>query len=277
MRAWSGLHEYSLPPNPSEGDGLRNTDRDPCAHYDCTRMTTCRSWFHLDVARVWLACHACESRWTSRLSTAHGSATAAAPGSGSPSACCTAAGSLAYAGTRLPLPVRATAAGKVTAVVMILAWAAAIAAFLACATIYVRQYLREYHPPQAAPTDRIAPVTLSRGSGGAHPHHPHAEFAGPGTRLASAAIGAMAARSCAFPRPHRHGQDLSPDSARPRLVPGPVLRAPGPDRDHHPAPQAVPHGEADQGHVLFLRADAGRVGGSSGPCPDSFPARAPSR
>jgi hypothetical protein len=103
-----------------------------------------------------------------------------------------AAGSLAYAGTRLPLPARATRPGKVTAVVMILAWVAAIAAFLACATLYVRQYLREYHPAQAAPTDRIAPVTflaavavfliiLTRSS------------PGPGTRLASAAIGAMAA------------------------------------------------------------------------------------
>ena len=103
-----------------------------------------------------------------------------------------AAGSLVYAGTRLPLPARAARPGKVAAVVMLVAWAAAIVAFLACATIYVRQYLHEYHPTQAAPTDRIAPVTflaaatvfliiLTRSSPGF------------GTRLASAAIGAMAA------------------------------------------------------------------------------------
>ena len=103
-----------------------------------------------------------------------------------------AAGSLAYAGTRLPLPARPTRPRKVTAVVMVLAWAAAIVAFLACAAIYVRQYLREYHLTQAAPTDRIAPVTLlavvavfliilTRST------------PGPRTRLASAAIGAMAA------------------------------------------------------------------------------------
>ena len=103
-----------------------------------------------------------------------------------------AGGSLAYAGTRLPLPARATRPGKVTAIVMVLAWAASIVAFLACATIYVRQYLREYHPTQAAPVDHIAPVTLlaavtvfviilTRNS---------PRF---GTRLASAAIGAMAA------------------------------------------------------------------------------------
>ena len=90
------------------------------------------------------------------------------------------------------LPARATRPGKVTAVVMVLAWAAAIVAFLACAAIYVRQYLREYHLTQAAPTDRIAPVTLlaavavfviilTRSSPGF------------GTRLASGAIGAIAA------------------------------------------------------------------------------------
>jgi hypothetical protein len=103
-----------------------------------------------------------------------------------------AAGSLAYAGTRLPLPARATRPGTVSAVIMVLAWGASIVAFLACATIYVRQYLREYHLTQAAPPDRIAPVTLlamvavfviilTRSTPGF------------GTRLLSAAIGAMAA------------------------------------------------------------------------------------
>ena len=103
-----------------------------------------------------------------------------------------AAGSLAYAGIRLPLPARATRPGQAAAVVMILAWAASIFAFLVCLTVYIRQYIREYHPAQAAPTDRIAPVTLlaaaavfviilSRSTPGFR------------TRLASAAIGAIAA------------------------------------------------------------------------------------
>ena len=103
-----------------------------------------------------------------------------------------AAGSVAYAGIRLPLPARASRPGKVTAIAMVSVWAASIVAFLACATIYVRQYLREYHLTQAAPVDHIAPVTLlaavavfviilTRNSPGF------------GTRLASAAIGAMAA------------------------------------------------------------------------------------
>jgi hypothetical protein len=42
--------------------------------------------------------------------------------------------------------------------------------------------------------------------------------------------------------------------------PEPAGRVPVRDRDHHAAaPAAVADGAADQGHVLFLRADAGRV------------------
>ena len=103
-----------------------------------------------------------------------------------------AAASLVYAGIRLPLPARATRPGQATTVVMILAWVASIFAFLVCLTFYIQQYLREYHPAQAAPTDRIAPVTLLAAA---------AVFViilsrrTPGfrTRLASAAIGAIAA------------------------------------------------------------------------------------
>ena len=106
------------------------------------------------------------------------------------------AGLTTLAGIRLPLPVRATRPGPAGRAVMIVAWAASIAAFLVCLTIYVRQYLHVYNltTSEAAPKDRIAPVTftaalalfvviviVSRRS------------AGFGTRMISGAIGAMAA------------------------------------------------------------------------------------
>ncbi len=103
------------------------------------------------------------------------------------------AGGVTLAGIRLPLPVRATRPGPVGRIAMILAWVASIAAFLVCVTIYARQYVHAYGPKATAPpTDRIAPITLlavavvfviiiSRDSPGY------------GTRLASAAIGAIAA------------------------------------------------------------------------------------
>ena len=104
------------------------------------------------------------------------------------------AGGVTLAGIRLPLPVRATRPGPVGRIAMILAWVASIAAFGVCATIYVRQYVHAYDLSAAttAPKDPIAPVTLtavvvvfviiiSRSSPGFR------------TRLASAAIGAIAA------------------------------------------------------------------------------------
>ena len=104
------------------------------------------------------------------------------------------AGGVTLAGIWLPLPVRATRPGPVGRIAMILAWVASIAAFLVCATIYVRQYVHAYDLSAAttAPKDPIAPVTLlavavvfviiiSRRSPGF------------GTRLASGAIGAIAA------------------------------------------------------------------------------------
>jgi hypothetical protein len=104
------------------------------------------------------------------------------------------AGGVTLAGIRLPLPVRATRPGPAGRAAMILAWVASIVAFLVCATIYVRQYIDAYHlsAAAAAPKDRIAPITLtavvvvfviiiSRRSPGF------------GTRLASGAIGAIAA------------------------------------------------------------------------------------
>jgi hypothetical protein len=106
------------------------------------------------------------------------------------------AGGATLAGIRLPLPVRAARPGPAGRAAMILAWVASIAAFLVGLTIYVRQYIHAYNltAATAAPKDRIAPITLtaavvtfvviviiSRRS------------AGLGTRLASGAIGAMAA------------------------------------------------------------------------------------
>ncbi len=101
---------------------------------------------------------------------------------------------MTLAGIRLPLPVRLTRPGPVGRVAMILAWIASIVAFLVCVTIYIRQYIHAYglSVVQAAPKDPIAPITLtaaavvfiiiiSRSSPGF------------GTRLASAAIGAIAA------------------------------------------------------------------------------------
>jgi hypothetical protein len=101
---------------------------------------------------------------------------------------------VAYAGIRLPLPARAARPGKTAATVMLVAWAAAVAVFVACLVFYARQEIIQYHLPlrKAAPPDRIAPLTftavmvtflviLVRGSRDR------------GTALASAAIGAVAA------------------------------------------------------------------------------------
>jgi hypothetical protein len=98
-----------------------------------------------------------------------------------------------YAGSRLPLPARAARPGKKAAIVILVAWSAAVVALLAGVVLYIRQYLPEYQgialPP---PPDHVAPVTfvafvavfviiLTRSP------------RGPRMRLASAAIGAIAA------------------------------------------------------------------------------------
>lgn len=98
-----------------------------------------------------------------------------------------------YAGSRLPLPTQAARPGKKTAIIILVAWAAAIVALLAGVVLYLHQYIPEYQgtalPP---PPDHVAPVTflafvavfiiiLARGPGGGW------------QRLASAAIGAIAA------------------------------------------------------------------------------------
>jgi hypothetical protein len=110
------------------------------------------------------------------------------------------AGGLAYAGTRLPLPTRPTRparqaraarAWRAKLVFILGAWVLAIAAFLVCFASYARQGRHDYRIG-SAPVDHILPVTV------------FAVFAtfvvilvtsgsyGPGTRLASAAVGAIA-------------------------------------------------------------------------------------
>ena len=104
-----------------------------------------------------------------------------------------AAGGVAYAGIRLPLPIRLPVPGRKARNLMLAAWASAIVVLLAGVSINVHQALQDhlfhYHP---IPADPITPVTLicagviffiicvtsSRGGR---------------TALASAAIGAMAA------------------------------------------------------------------------------------
>jgi hypothetical protein len=106
-----------------------------------------------------------------------------------------AAGAAVLAGIRLPLPVQFTQPGPAGRTAMMVAWATSITALLACATIYFRQVIHDIRASGlSAPTLRltILPVTLiaaavlfviiiSRRS----PDLP--------TRLASAAIGAIAA------------------------------------------------------------------------------------
>jgi hypothetical protein len=104
-----------------------------------------------------------------------------------------AAGGVACAGTWLPLPVRGARPGRTAVIAAYLAWVAAMAAFVVCFVLYVRQDLHEYHIAlrQAQPANPVTSVTilaavtvfayiLSRGSPGT------------GTRVASALVGAVA-------------------------------------------------------------------------------------
>src|SRR5260370_25053464 len=69
-----------------------------------------------------------------------------------------AAGGVAYAGIRLPLPVRPARPGEGARTFMILTWLFAMAVFLCCVISYVKQARRE-HLFHAAPADPITPVT----------------------------------------------------------------------------------------------------------------------
>jgi hypothetical protein len=65
---------------------------------------------------------------------------------------------VAYAGIRLPLPVRPPRPSEGARTFMILTWLFAIAVFLGCVISYVKQARRE-HLFHAAPADPITPVT----------------------------------------------------------------------------------------------------------------------
>ena len=103
-----------------------------------------------------------------------------------------AAGGVAYAGTRLPLPAWPARPSEGARTFMLVTWGLAITAFLVCLPIYVHQARRE-HLLHAAPADPITPVTalcvavifaIIFAVGSSH---------GWRAALASAAIGAMAA------------------------------------------------------------------------------------
>ena len=106
---------------------------------------------------------------------------------------------LAYAGTRLPLPARAARAalaarpGRARLVLMLGAWVLAIAAFVVCFTIYVRQERHEYGIRATAPVDHVLPVTLFAAAATFFVILISSGPYGPVARLASAAAGAIAA------------------------------------------------------------------------------------
>jgi hypothetical protein len=171
---------------------------------------------------------------------------------------------LALAGTRLQRRLRLARPGRVALVIMFVTWVVAIAAFLICVGLYVRQESR-VHLVQAPPADPIAPVTLI-GVGVTFFVVLVSSQGAPWTRLSGAVIGGLAAPMIfEFPvRPHRHGQDLPANSARSGVLPGPVLHALDPYRDHHAGPAGVTSpGTAVQGHRLVLRGHAARVRGWS--------------
>ena len=104
-----------------------------------------------------------------------------------------AAGGVAYAGTRLPLPAQAARPGRAAMTTMLVSWALAIAAFLACLTVYVLQYRLDYPGAHRVIVDHILPVTLCAAAVTFFVILIASGSYGPGARLASAVIGAIAA------------------------------------------------------------------------------------
>ena len=102
-----------------------------------------------------------------------------------------AAAAVTFAGIRLPLPAGPARPGRKAAVFMLVAWALAIAAFLACVVVYIQQARREglVHG-HVLPPDHIAPITFIA----ALVTFFIIAVNGPGgwTALTSAVIGAMA-------------------------------------------------------------------------------------
>jgi hypothetical protein len=69
------------------------------------------------------------------------------------------AGGVAYAGTRLRLPVRPVRPGHAARTLLLVTWVLAIAALLVCVSVDVQQ-LRRDHLLHAPPADPITPVTV---------------------------------------------------------------------------------------------------------------------
>ena len=103
------------------------------------------------------------------------------------------AGGVAYAGTRLRLPVRAARPGLAPTIFMLVTWVLAIAAFLAGVAVYALQYRHAYPGTHYAPVDHILPVTLLAAGATFFVILISSSSYGPGTRLTSAVIGAIAA------------------------------------------------------------------------------------
>jgi hypothetical protein len=70
-----------------------------------------------------------------------------------------AAAAVAYAGIKLPLPVRLPRSGATAKIVILAAWVAAIVAFLASVAVYLAQVYRD-GLEHARPADPITPVTF---------------------------------------------------------------------------------------------------------------------
>ncbi len=70
-----------------------------------------------------------------------------------------AAASVAYAGIRLPRPLRPPRTSEATKAFLIGTWAFAIVAFLVCVSFYIQQARRDY-PLHATPANPITPVTF---------------------------------------------------------------------------------------------------------------------
>jgi hypothetical protein len=106
-----------------------------------------------------------------------------------------AAGGVILAGMRLPLPVRTARPGLVGRGPLIFVWLASIPAFLVALTIYLRQFIHDYGVNTLAtePKDPVAPITFTAVVVVFIIIVLSCRSAGIGTRLAGAAIGAIAA------------------------------------------------------------------------------------
>jgi F0F1-type ATP synthase membrane subunit a len=71
-----------------------------------------------------------------------------------------AAAAIAYAGIRVPLPARLPRPGRAAKVIVVAAWVAAVAALLACVTVYIVQVSRA-GLARVPRSDSITPVTLA--------------------------------------------------------------------------------------------------------------------